>query len=276
MPAEPWDPVERDRRYASAKRDGRRRLMTEGDSWFDYPPHANVVDWLEAEGEWAIKRLEKSGDTVENMASDANLAMLAAVAKRERPECILFSGGGNDLFVPIPEAPGMRWIYRALRDYDPRLGPAEHLDDVAWDEKKTRLRLGYVRVIGALGDYAPIVVHGYDYLSASGKKVKYDGFRLAGPWILPAMRARGIVDDAFQRAILRVLIDEFNEVLEALERAYPTRVIHADLRGTLDPDRDWLNEIHPTEEGFHLVERRIADVLAARLDGVLALRQGGV
>ncbi|HYN82301.1 MAG TPA: hypothetical protein VES88_12425 [Gemmatimonadaceae bacterium] len=58
MAGEPWDPVERDRRYASAKRDGLTRLLTEGDSWFDYPPHPNIVDWLEAEGQWAIKRLE--------------------------------------------------------------------------------------------------------------------------------------------------------------------------------------------------------------------------
>ncbi len=58
MAGEPWDPIERDRRYSSAKKDGLTRLLTEGDSWFDYPPHPNIVDWLEAEGHWAIKRLE--------------------------------------------------------------------------------------------------------------------------------------------------------------------------------------------------------------------------
>ncbi|HYN82243.1 MAG TPA: hypothetical protein VES88_12125 [Gemmatimonadaceae bacterium] len=79
MAGEPWDPVERDRRYASAKRDGLTRLLTEGDSWFDYPPHPNIVDWLEAEGQWAIKRLEKSGDTVENVASSTNLAVLSRI-----------------------------------------------------------------------------------------------------------------------------------------------------------------------------------------------------
>src|SRR6266550_8911707 len=58
MAGEPWHPIERDRRYSSAKKDGLTRLLTEGDSWFDYPPHPNIVDWLEAEGHWAIKRLE--------------------------------------------------------------------------------------------------------------------------------------------------------------------------------------------------------------------------
>ncbi|MBA3405127.1 MAG: hypothetical protein H0U13_10650 [Gemmatimonadaceae bacterium] len=274
MPGEPWEPEERRKRYGSAKRDGLRRLMTEGDSWFDYPPHANVIDWLESEGQWAINRLEKSADTVANMTTDANLALLAAVAKREKPECILFSGGGNDMFTAIPEAPDLRWIYRALRDYDPSRSAAEHVNAIIWDEKKTDIRRGYVRLIGALGEYAPIMVHGYDYLCATGVKVRYDGFRLGGPWILPSMKKRGIDDPAFQREVMRVFIDEFNIVLDALARSYPTVVLHVDLRGTLDPARDWLNEIHPTEDGFRRIEQKISDALLNRLPAVVQARRG--
>ncbi|MBC7789819.1 MAG: hypothetical protein H7Z74_07720, partial [Anaerolineae bacterium] len=98
MPGEPWDPVERDRRYASCKRAGLRRLISEGDSWFDYPPHPNVIDFLDGEGIWGIKRFEKSGDTLENVAVEANLARIAAIAQREKSEAILLSAGGNDLF----------------------------------------------------------------------------------------------------------------------------------------------------------------------------------
>jgi len=71
MTGEPWDPVERDRRYANCKRAGLQRLISEGDSWFDYPPHPNIIDFLDGEGFWAIKRFEKSGDTLDNVASDA-------------------------------------------------------------------------------------------------------------------------------------------------------------------------------------------------------------
>ena len=272
MAGEPWDPVERDRRYASAKRDGLTRLLTEGDSWFDYPPHPNVVDWLEAEGQWAIKRLEKSGDTVENLASNTNLSVLSRIASKERPVCILLSGGGNDLFVPIPERPDLKWIFRLLLDFDPSKTAAEHLDPIVWNIKLTELRLAYSRLIGALGSLAPIIIHGYDYLIASGERVKYDGFRVSGPWILPSMVAHNIVDPLFQRLILIEMIDGFNQVLAALERAFPTSVIYVDLRETLDPNRDWMNELHPTEQGFRMVEQKLAGALRTRLPAVLQAR----
>jgi lysophospholipase L1-like esterase len=273
MPAESWDPIERDRRYASAKRDGLPRLLTEGDSWFDYPPHPNIIDWLESEGRWAFKRLEKSGDTVKNIATEVNLAMVATIARREKPDCILLSAGGNDLFVPIPEKPTLRWIWRALLPFEPGKSAAEHVNPTAWDEKKTEIRLDLVRIIGQLGKLAPIVVHGYDYLIASGVKVRYDGFRLSGPWILPAMEERGINDPLFQREILRVLIDEYNEMLAALQLTYPESFIHLDLRGTLSPERDWLNEIHPTEDGFRRVARKFVAVLDSRVPAVRGARE---
>jgi len=273
MPGEPWDPVERDRRYASCKRAGLRRLISEGDSWFDYPPHPNVIDFLDGEGIWGIKRFEKSGDTLENVASEANLARIAAIAQREKSEAILLSAGGNDLFTDIPEKPRLRWIWRALNPFDPAKSAVEHVNQLAWDEKKTELRHGFVRVIGAFTDIAPVIIHGYDYLTASGAKVKYDGFRVAGPWILPSMQDRGITDASMQNGILRVLIDDVNEILAALERTYPDSVIYVDLRGTLRPGVDWLNEIHPSEDGFHKVEERFLDALLTRLPVVQQRRR---
>jgi hypothetical protein len=275
MSGEPWDPVERDRRYASCTRAGLRRLVSEGDSWFDYPPHPNVIDWLDGEGFWAIKRFEKSGDTVDNMATESNLSRIASIAKKEKPEAFLFSGGGNDLFTDIPEKPKLRWIWRALNPYDPQKTAAEHVNALVWDEKKTELRRGFVRVIGALSEYAPILMHGYDYLTASGERVKYDGFRPSGPWILPSMQDRLIDDAELQQAILRILIDDVNGILAALANTYPESVIHVDLRGTLRPGIDWMNEIHPTEDGFHKVEGRIRDALVDRLPVVQSLRNAG-
>lgn len=273
MPGEPWDPIERDRRYASCKRAGLARLISEGDSWFDYPPHPNIIDFLDGEGFWAIKRFEKSGDTLENIASDANLARIADTARKEKPEAILLSAGGNDLFTDIPERPNLRWIWRALMPFDPARTGAQHVDRLAWDEKKTQLRQGFIRVIGALGVYAPILIHGYDYLTASGETAMYDGFRAAGPWILPSMRDRGINNPDQQTAILGVLIDEVNEILGALENTYPDSVIYVDLRGTLRPGRDWMNEIHPTEDGFHKVEEIFRDALLHRLPEVQRRRR---
>jgi len=55
MTGEPWDPVERDRRYASAKRAGLQRLISEGTRGFDTLP-PNIIDFLDGEGFMAIKR----------------------------------------------------------------------------------------------------------------------------------------------------------------------------------------------------------------------------
>lgn len=268
MSGEPWDPIERDRRYASCKRAGLRRLISEGDSWFDYPPHPNIIDFLDGEGFWGIKRFEKSGDTLANIAEEGNLARIAATAAKEKPDAILLSAGGNDLFTDIPEKPQLAWIWRALTPFDPVKTPAQHVDQLAWDEKKTELRDNFIRVISALGASAPIIVHGYDYLTASGKRCLYDGFHPAGPWILPSMRDRGILDSGMQTAILTVLIDDVNEILAALQSAYPDSLIYVDLRGTLRPGLDWLNEIHPTEDGYHKVEERFLDALLNRLPEV--------
>lgn len=270
---EPWDPVERDKRYRNAKSDGLVRLLSEGDSWFDYPPHPNLVDWLEAEGRWAIKRLEKSGDTIENMAGSANLALLESIGRREEPVAILLSAGGNDLFTSIPEEPDLRWIHRALVDHESGMTTAaEHVNRFAWEGKLNDIRGACLRVLEHVSPFAPVIVHGYDYLVPSGQRVLYDGFRPAGPWILPSMRARGIDDATLQREIMTLLIDGFNEMLARLQREHPDDVIHVDLRGTLDPDADWMNELHPTEDGFRKAARRFIIAIDTKLP---AVRGGG-
>jgi hypothetical protein len=87
------------------------------------------------------------------------------------------------------------------------------------------------------------------------------------------MQDRGINDVNLQNGILRVLIDDVNQILAALERTYPDSVIYVDLRGTLRPGLDWLNEIHPSEDGFHRVEERFLDALINRLPVVLQSRR---
>jgi hypothetical protein len=82
------------------------------------------------------------------------------------------------------------------------------------------------------------------------------------------MRDRGILDKGLQTAILSVLIDDVNQILAGLQTNNPDSLIYVDLRGTLRPGVDWLNEIHPTEDGFHKVEERFVDALLNRLPAV--------
>lgn len=45
----------------------RRRLIAEGDSWFDYLPGTDLIDCLRNLFDYDIEKFAKAGDTLENM-----------------------------------------------------------------------------------------------------------------------------------------------------------------------------------------------------------------
>lgn len=246
------------------------RLVSEGDSWFDYPMHLNLIDHLDDRGEYAILRFEKAGDTVANMVKPGNLDALQRAVRRERPVAFLFSGGGNDMFIDIRKEPKLRWIYEALNDYQEGFGAEECINKPIWDVKRLEIERGIVAVIDAIGPLAPVITHGYDYLIPTGKKAEYDGFRVGGPWIKSALDARKIPTVAdpgrdLHRKVIAIFMNDFNAMLVRLQERYPRALMYVDLRKTLDPARDWHNEIHPTQAGFKLLEERFSGELRRRL-----------
>ncbi len=269
---------ERWERYRRDRRAGRARLVSEGDSWFDYPQHRNVVDHLVATGAYAVLRFESSGDTLRQVAAPRSLGPLVQWVRGERPAAVLLSAGGNDLFEPSVQDPAERWVWEVLRPAAEvpaagRADPRAYVRADAWRAKLGELG-GHLRAtIAAVGPHAPVVGHGYDYLPVTGARAAYNGVVFVGPWLLPAMRDRGVDDPALQRAVVRALIDDYNALLRALEGEHPLDFLHADVRNTVGPDSAWLNEIHPGPDGFARVAARIrADVLDGRLPAVLARR----
>ena len=115
-----------------------------------------------------------------------------------------------------------------------------------------------------VGPRADIFIHCYDYAPPNGIGFKSPlfGVRLTKPWLKPAMDARQVVADyTLRKEIVRLLIDRlaktFAEFDSPSERIY---VIQS--QGTLDPDVDWDNELHPNGEGFRkLVHGPWLDVL---------------
>ena len=232
---ERWD------RYRRDKRAGKPRLVSEGDSWFDYPQHRNVVDHLVAAGAYAVLRFESSGDTLRQVAGDRSLGALLQWVRAERPLAVLLSAGGNDLFEPSAEDRRRRWVWEALRPAaqvpaGDRADPRAYLNRDVWRAKLAELRGHLERVVARVGPHAPVVCHGYDYLPVTGARARYNGLDLAGPWLLPAMQDRGIDDPALRRAIVRCLIDDYNGLLHALAAAHPLAFVHADVRNAVGPD----------------------------------------
>ena len=59
----------------------------------------------------------------------------------------------------------------------------------------------------------------------------------------------GIVEDADKQAVIRVLIDTFNEMQASIAQQYGDNVTYLDFRGFTQRDY-WYDEIHPNSEGF--------------------------
>jgi hypothetical protein len=263
--------AERDARYRKRRKQSQfRRALSEGDSWFDYPMCPNLIDLLDVSENLAVKRLEMCGDIVSRMIGTypdwAGLENLIEIAHEENPRIILFSGGGNDM-VGTGDIEGMfaPFVEGAPIEY--------YLDTEQWARKITSLHDAYTVLATQLGVVAPIFAHGYDYFVPAWKAVHYDGINVRiGPWVIREMEKMQIMSAVLQRSIGRLMITRFNEMLADVAAHAPGQFVHVDLRGTLDPDNDWANEIHPTEEGFAKLAVRFSSAMGTAMPQVIAAR----
>ena len=259
-----YQPAERHARFQKARKAGRTIILSEGDSWFDYPLCLNIIDLLDDERRFAIKRLEFSGDTVKNMIGSAGsfggLNSLSEVVGHERPRFVLFSGGGNDIVG--------KELKDAIKTFDSTQSPEWHLDTPKWRSLKAGVEEGYRKLIKTIGPLAPVIAHGYDNIIPSDRPVRYDGIAVGGPWVFPEME-RAEIPANMQIRIAKAMMEWFNNLLSELGDEFPALFAHIDLRGTLSPD-DWGNEIHPSRSGFKLVFAEFLSQLDQQLTPLLA------
>jgi lysophospholipase L1-like esterase len=269
---------EREARYHKAREFGLPPVVTEGDSWFSYELYLNLSDRIDDAKTFALKRLESSGDTIENMVGYTitadGISALRKVVQQERPIFLFFSGGGNDIVGP--ELKG------AIKKFDPALAPEEYLKTKNWKKLLGDLKTAYTVLAEEIGPLCPIFAHGYDFIVPSNRPVTiFPGVPGPGPWVWPEMTSAdvAIVDPALQRAIGKIMIDQFNDqVLARLEVDFSGYFAHVDLRDTVKANQ-WSNEIHPTATGFKALAKRFLDVLDAKLPAVRqarAERLGGI
>jgi hypothetical protein len=92
----------------------------------------------------------------------------------------------------------------------------------------------------------------HDYAPPNGKGFEVPLFNipLTGPWLKPAMDTARVPDDyALRKEVVRLLIDRLTETFGEFDSPVD-RVYVIKSPGTLDPDVDWDNELHPTGSGF--------------------------
>lgn len=228
-------------------------LVSDGDSWFQYPvPRVDdVIDHLRRSH--AIYCHAIAGATLREWAANAHQRILASVAQH-RPDAVLLSGGGNDLL-------GFGGIGNFIMPFRQGQPAQTHVNGLLDTELDVYWQL-YSQVIGAVLEKHPatkIFLHGYDWALPN---------KPAGRWLFkPMSEGRGISDVDLQRHIVKLLIDRFNERMVTLEAAYPGNVYFVDCRGSVGLRRNsWLDELHPRSPGFGRVanrfNRRIMDAFA--------------
>lgn len=221
---------------------GGPRLVSEGDSWEQYP--FLLLDiWDNLDRDHAILSLGGAGDLVEDMIHQGELVE-AVIA--ERPHAVILSAGGNDLL-----GSGRLRLY--LEPFAPGRAAEEYLG-ARFNEVLTQIVKDYELLLGRVLEVmkVPIFFHCYDYAVPIG-----------GRWLGQPMALHGIEDPQMQAAIIRAIVDRFFVALTAMtERAPFAGHTHlVDCRGKLCPAL-WFDELHPTNEGFAIIAHEFRKAIA--------------
>ena len=224
-------------------------LISEGDSWFSFPIHANTVDFLDqmAERRISLLRLEASGDEALRIIGGKQKLKLAKYLQRYPVNALLFSGGGNDIvgqdLLPLLKQKqlGMSW--------------EDCINRTTTDARFDRLRSAYLDLVHLRDESRPscrVYVHGYDWAVPSGKGAKMWGIKV-GPWMRPNLEAKGITDPGDQQQIIHWLLERFQDLVKKI--AEQPDVVLVPTVGTLAKG-DWNDELHPSRKGFEKIAER--------------------
>ena len=262
--------LQKDFRESWAKSDFRGFLLTEGDSWFDYPVYGDAVNALKHLG-YKVENVAHFGDTLESMAyQDDQLLRLSEKAAdmaqdRKVPRAILLSAGGNDLIHEFQ-------VY--INHHNSNLGPVNAaLIEALFTERLLPAAIHWISAAQEIsrsnfGKALPVLVHGYGPPVPDGRG--YPILGLAGPWLKPVFDEKGwpVIDD--NRLVMSHLIEILNDrVMQQLPKYFPDgAVVYVDLRKALPTGGDykhyWNDEMHPTPAGFEAVGK-IFDVAIQKL-----------
>lgn len=227
-------------------------VISEGDSWFSFPGHPNLIDQLDelAGHRMSLLRLESSGDELLGILDAGGIKSLKRLLENHRPDVLLMSGGGNDIVGP--ELVG--FLNPRSNPFDAQAAVTQAFTDIV-----AKMQAAYHELIATRDAAAPnclIVTHGYGDVIPDGRRTHYLGFT-AGPWMKPFLEIQGYRDPGEQRNVIRELLGRFNRMLDGL---VGPKFVKVNLSGAIQDD-EWNDEIHPTRKGFEDAAR----VLHARL-----------
>ena len=238
-------------------------IISEGDSWFSFPVHANTIDDLDemAKRKISLLRLEASGDKALRIIGGSQKAQLAKFLQLYPVNALLFSGGGNDVvgedLLPLLNhwQAGMTW--------------QDCINETTTKGRFDRLRSAYLDLVHLRNENRPdcrIYIHGYDWAIPSGKGAVLWGIKV-GPWMKKYFVQKFINDPAMQRAIIHELLRRFNEMLDGIAQdPQNLNVVRVETSVTL-AENEWNDELNPTRNGFKKIAAKFREKLKLQFPG---------
>ena len=267
--------LRRQRRFRRRRRrgDGRIVLVSEGDSWYQFPLFLDdVIDQVMSD--YNIWSVGAAGDTLQNMVLD-NAEYLRALNKyKDDVKGFLFSGGGNDIVGEDED--GNSIIAQIVKPFEAGRPAEWYVDNEAFAAKLRFVDDCYRKVIQnvtARHPGLPIICHGYDHAIPGGfPGDERDPFwAKQDQWIgRPLREDLGITDHDLQREIVSLLINRLNELQKSLcggnnSNGAFRNAWHVDVRGIVAGR--WADELHPSDDGFEAVGAAFRNVISSALGG---------
>lgn len=250
-------------------------LVSEGDSWFQFPLLIReVIDHLA--DDYAIWSVGAAGDTASNMIFGPEKKfkteyMRALRREKDRVKAFLFSAAGNDIIGEDPETKESA-LFDILKPFngidDDVFG---HIDFAVLAERIATLKHGYETVINNVRtepgmEQLPILIHGYDYVFPFpfGDQDDRNPFYAQNDgWLGEPLKKRNI-PNSLGHEIIKVLIDALYDMLNQVAgSSNSSNVWVVDCRGSMPDLSDWADEIHGTSDGFAKVAARFKQVLVS-------------
>ena len=201
------------------------RIVSEGDSWFQYPTRLqDIIDHLMKDH--AILSLDAAGDELEDIQNQREILMNV---QAEGASAVLLSAGGNDLF-------DKGQLGRLIEEPFPGAS-AEQLVGPTFDAFLAGMSGRYLalfrRIHGAL-PHVHILIHGYG-----------PAFPRGGAWIQKPLTQRGVPLET-QHGVVKVILARFNRLLASLaaRSEFHGKLAHIDVTHIGTHPSDWHDEIH--------------------------------
>lgn len=226
---------ERQARVEPAAAATQKRIVAEGDSWFNLPilvrPPA-IADLLERNKRFRTKNIAYWGHTLQRILRDKEYMKVLA---QEKPDFFLFSAGGNDLQLGLADGTYIQ-AYDSTR-------PLDQYFTKEGEAALAQIEKGYTSLFTELLKFPmlKVICYGYDYPRPLLK---------GGTYIGRFLKKKGIPDN-MMAPIAVAMIDKLNEAIRAAvkQATQSTKISYLDCRRVTEPFT-WYDDMHPDRDGF--------------------------